>query len=255
MCTVSFIPMKKGVILTSNRDEHISRGIALYPEFYLQNNKKLVYPRDHKAGGTWFISNEHGDTGILLNGANEKHVPQPVYRKSRGLILPEIFQYDSPFEALKQYNLKGIENFTIILWERERLIEAKWDGSMLHVNKPDARKAHIWSSVTLYTGSMISERHRWFNNWLLFQKDISQADILDFHSNTHTHNEEYGLRISRNNKISTTSISSLRLENQQATFYHKDYIQNIESTLNYDLLQVQHSFSPTITDNEIAQNN
>ena len=123
MCTVTFIPLKNGIILTSNRDEHISRGLAQYPEFYLSNNKKLVFPKDSKAGGTWFISNEHGDTGILLNGAFKKHISTPPYRKSRGHILPDIFQSDSPLEALNHYNLKGIENFTIILWEEEKLRE------------------------------------------------------------------------------------------------------------------------------------
>ena len=255
MCTVSYIPTKNGVILTSNRDEHISRGIAQYPEFYLLNNKKLVFPKDSKAGGTWFISNENGDTGVLLNGAFEKHTPLLQYRKSRGHVLPEIFQSDSPFEALKHYNLQGIENFTIILWEEEQLREIKWDGDRLRAKKHDSEQAHIWSSVTLYSREMIAARHDWFNKWLQSRAAITQKDILDFHSNTYSNNKEYGLLISRDNKISTTSITSLGLENPLATFYHKDYIQNIESTLKYDLLQLQHINAPTTTDSEIAQKN
>ncbi len=84
MCTVSFIALTKGAILTSNRDEHVSRSIALYPEIYQANNRKIMFPKDSKAGGTWFISNENGDIGVLLNGAFEKHVPMPPYCKSRG---------------------------------------------------------------------------------------------------------------------------------------------------------------------------
>ena len=41
MYAVSFIPIKNGVILTSNRDEHISRGIAQYPEFHIGIHRKL----------------------------------------------------------------------------------------------------------------------------------------------------------------------------------------------------------------------
>lgn len=255
MCTVSFISTKKGVILTSNRDEHISRGIALYPEFYQLNGKILAYPKDSKAGGTWFISNEKGDAGVLLNGAFEKHIPLPPYRKSRGLVLPELFQYDSAFETLKAYDLTGIENFTIILWEQQQLREIKWDGTKLFVQLHNPKQAHIWSSVTLYSEKMITERHGWFNNWLLSDKIIMQPDILDFHSNTSANNKEYGLRISRDNEISTSSITSISLENQKATFYHKDLIQNIESTLQYDLMQKPTIITSITTESEIAQKN
>ncbi len=255
MCTVSFIPLRKGVILTSNRDEHISRGIAAYPDFYLLNDKKLAFPKDSKAGGTWFISNEHGDAAVLLNGAFEKHIPMPPYRKSRGLVLPELFQSVSPYDALKKYNLSGIENFTIILWEKEQLREIKWNGEKLIGMRWDPLKAHIWSSVTLYNPDMITERHGWFNTWLQSHHDITQKDILNFHGNTNTNNMEYGLRISRSNQISTTSITSLCLENKQATFYHKDFIQNIESTLQFGLAQDNHINSPTITTNENDQKN
>ncbi len=255
MCTVTFIPLKKGNILTSNRDENISRGIALYPEFYQLNDKKLAFPKDIKAGGTWFISNEFGDAGVLLNGAFEKHIPMPPYRKSRGLVLPEIFQTNSPFEALKKYNLAGIENFTIILWEQEQLKEVKCDGKKLFIKDHNPQDAHIWSSVTLYSENMIAERHRWFNEWVQLHTDITQPDILNFHSSTHTTNQEYGLRISRTNQIATSSITSLCLENKEAVFYHHDLIQNIESSLRYSLRNVQLTNSSTITYNDIAQKN
>jgi hypothetical protein len=252
MCTVSFIPLKNGVILTSNRDEHISRGIAQYPEFYMLNGRKLAFPKDTKASGTWFITNENGDTGVLLNGAFEKHVPVPPYRKSRGLVLPELFQETAPYEAMKQYDFSGIENFTIILWEQEQLREIKWDGKTLNTKNYNPRQAHIWSSVTLYDKEMINERHEWFSNWIASQTYISHQNILNFHSNTEAENKEFGLRISRNNNISTTSITSLCIQNQTAHFYHKDYIQHIESTLDYDLLNVHHIISPVITESETA---
>ncbi|HEX9512545.1 MAG TPA: NRDE family protein [Puia sp.] len=255
MCTVSYIPLNKGAILTSNRDEHISREIAIYPDFYVLNGKNLVFPKDAKAGGTWFISNEQGDTGVLLNGAFEKHIPAPGYRKSRGLVLPEIFQWDSPFQALKGYDLSGIENFTIILWEREQLREIKWDGKGLRSRILDPGKAQMWSSVTLYDENMIIERLGWFNDWVQSHEAVTQQDILNFHANTHINNKEYGLRITRDNKISTTSITSLSLDNKKATLYHKDFIQNIESTLEYNLLLIRHITSPTINNSEIVQKN
>lgn len=253
MCTVSYIPLKDGVVLTSNRDEHTSRGIAVYPEFYILNGKKLAFPKDVKAGGTWFITNEKGDAAVLLNGAFEKHIPNPPYRKSRGLVLPDLFQEDSPLEAAKGYDFSGIENFTIILWELGKLCELRWDGKILNHKSLNPKKAHIWSSVTLYDIAMITKRHLWFHDWETSRTQITQKHILHFHSNTQTENKEFGLRISRSNDISTTSITSLCINMQKANFYHYDFILNIESTLHYDLPNAQPISSPLINDNETAQ--
>lgn len=252
MCTVSFVPLEKGVVITSSRDEHIGRGIAADPGFYELKGRRLVYPKDSKAGGTWFISNESGDAAVLLNGAFEKHTAMPPYRKSRGFILPEIFQSNSPVEALKRYNLNGIENFTIILWQQEILHEFKWDGEKLHVKLPDKSRSHIWSSVTLYDEDMIFKRHCWFYDWLKYCNNITQEDIVNFHSNTHVNNREYGLRISRSNQIATCSISSLLLENKKAILYYRDLIQNTESELAYDLMPVRYILTPTFTNSETA---
>jgi hypothetical protein len=255
MCTVSFIPLKKGVILTSSRDEHTGRGPALYPDFYENNGHRLIFPKDRKAGGTWIVSNENGDAAILLNGAFKQHHPMPVYRKSRGLMLLDLFSSDSLYEKLCSYNFSGIENFTLILWHNLVLREIRWDGIKLKERRHDPQLPHIWSSATLYSDTMIEERHGWFRNWIIAQGKITQQDILDFHLNTEPQNKEYGLRISRSNKIFTASVTSICLNGQLANFKHYDLVQGIESTLEYDLKQVQFLVISTTGENEIAQKN
>lgn len=255
MCTVTFIPVSNGVIFTSNRDEHFNRGIALYPEIYQANKRKIIYPKDIKAGGTWFISNENGDIGVLLNGAFERHLPKPPYRKSRGLMLLDVFDAELPYEKLCHYDFSGIENFTLILWQQGLLKEIKWDGIKLKERKHNPGLPHIWSSVTLYSEKMIAERHGWFSSWIYSIRKITQKDVFDFHFNTQNQNKEYGLRISRINKISTTSITSLWLHGQRANLRHYDLVQDIESTLEYDLKQVQNLVIPSTAGNEITQKN
>ncbi|MEO8770825.1 MAG: NRDE family protein [Ferruginibacter sp.] len=245
MCTVTFIPLKNGIILTSNRDEHIERPVALYPEIYILNNKKLVFPKDTKANGTWFISNEEGDVGIILNGAFQKHVHKTSYRKSRGLILPELFQHENAFEEMIRYDFSGIENFTMILWVNKQLREIRWNGSELYIHEHDPNRAYIWSSVTLYSPAMMDERSKWFKEWIKTGNTISQRSIIDFHTNTASTNHEYGLKIKRSNNICTTSITSVYIAVEKTYHYHKDCIQNIESILEYEQLS-QHS---RITDN------
>lgn len=239
MCTVTFIPLGKAAIFTSNRDEHASRGNALPPKVYAVNQVKNIFPKDTKAGGTWFISNENGDVGILLNGAFKKHDPAPPYRKSRGQMLLDVFDTGSPYDRLRGYDFTGIENFTLVLWQESVLWEIRWDGTKLKLRKIDSDLPHIWSSVTLYTPSMIEERHRWFRNWLYGRKKITQRDIFNFHFHAEHGNREYGLRIARDNQISTTSITSLYLSSQQANLRHYDLVRDMEYILEYDLNQLK----------------
>lgn len=221
--------------MTSNRDEHINRANAVYPAFYGYGDKQLVFPKDALKGGTWFISNQMGDIGILLNGAFEKHVSSPPYRKSRGLILPEIFQEESPLRALKQYDLTGIENFTIILWYQKQLWEIKWNGTLIYMVKINPTTSHIWSSVTLYTPKMMAERRQWFDQLYQSGKIQDQHDILDIHTRTQLTNKEYELQIYREDQIRTVSITSLSLDKQRANLIHKDLIQRIDANLSYDI--------------------
>ena len=57
------------IIITSNRDEKIIRPNAIEPKAYHLNNKKVIFPKDNKAGGTWYAIDEHSNVLVLLNGA------------------------------------------------------------------------------------------------------------------------------------------------------------------------------------------
>ena len=68
MCTVTFIPTNQGCIITSNRDEKISREKAISPQEYEIDGKKITFPKDPKEGGTW-IAHTNNKIVVLLNGA------------------------------------------------------------------------------------------------------------------------------------------------------------------------------------------
>lgn len=255
MCTVTFVPIKNGVILTSNRDEQISRGNAAYPEFYYLSGKHLVFPKDRSSGGTWFISNEKGDIGVLLNGAFEKHLSSPPYAGSRGLILPQVFQNDSPLTAIKHYPFTGIENFTIILWQQKELWDIKWNGNLLHMERINPKFSHIWSSITLYSPEMALNRQKWFNEWRQKQSGFDQKDLVDFHTQTQKYNKEYGLQIARNNGIATVSTTSIKLEGQEVSLIHKDMLQTIDISLTYSLSQLAQIYTPVSDHAENIQKN
>lgn len=167
MCTVTYIPVGKSVFITSNRDERSGRAPALYPAVYTGLTGRLLYPKDAQAGGSWFALHERGHILVLLNGAFIRHIPQPPYRKSRGLVLLELTDCLSPLDGFLSMALDGIEPFTLILLEGEKLHECRWDGMVKHHLRVSADQPHIWSSVTLYGPGVSEKRRRWFDEWLL----------------------------------------------------------------------------------------
>src|SRR3954447_19258865 len=128
MCTVTFIPLKDRVILTSNRDEKYSRKQALPPQQFYFNGGTIIYPQDADAGGTWVAINEDGNAAVLLNGAFVKHTPMPPYKKSRGQVLLEVIQTDRPVRSFVRTDLTHIEPFTLVIIDNKGLYECRWDG-------------------------------------------------------------------------------------------------------------------------------
>src|SRR5688500_10833072 len=99
MCTVTFIPSKQGMFLTSNRDEKNLRASAVYPAVYEFSSGKTIFPKDADAGGTWIAVHQNGNAIVLLNGGLFKHIPAPPYRKSRGLIVLDLIDSYEPYQA------------------------------------------------------------------------------------------------------------------------------------------------------------
>ena len=166
MCTVSFINANGKIIITSNRDEQVIRPSALPPKEYIINDKKIIFPKDAKAGGTWFAVNEKGTVLVLLNGADEKHTIQTSYRKSRGLIALDVISKDAPIGFWQEINLENIEPFTLIVYQNTALFQLRWNGISKETVLLDANKNHIWSSSTLYPKVIREERSQWFYDFL-----------------------------------------------------------------------------------------
>jgi hypothetical protein len=222
MCTVTFIPLKHGILLTSNRDEKDLRAAAVYPDVYEFSTGNIIFPKDADAGGTWIAVHQNGNAIVLLNGGLVTHIPAPPYRKSRGLIVLDLIDRNEPYQAFTRLDLENIEPFTSIIWEHGILYECRWDGTMKHTKKPDPSVPHIWSSVTLYTPEVIAKREGWFRNWLAKNQSPSQDDILSFHQFTGDGDTNNDLLMNRNNETFTVSITSVNLERSSAGVCYLD---------------------------------
>ena len=234
MCTVSFVNSNGKIIITSNRDEKVIRPNAIEPRNYLINNKKIIFPKDLKAGGTWYAVDEHSNVLVLLNGADEKHIVSGNYKKSRGLIVLEIIGTESPFETWKTIDLDHIEPFTLVLYENQKLYQLRWNGEEKKVLELDSNLNHIWSSSTLYPAAIREKRASWFSTFLDTTRDaaelsvakpeVTETELFNFHRYTEEKNEEHGLVINRGDMLKTLSITQTVIDKNKVAIHYTDLI-------------------------------
>lgn len=217
MCTVTFVPLSNGVVLSSNRDESIHRGSTLAPAYYQHHHRELIYPRDEKGQGTWIAATKDGTVAVLLNGAWNKHNRKPFYRHSRGLIIPAVLGTDKPFHAIEGYELSDIEPFTLVLFHGKKLNVYRWDEVELNQEELPADKAHCWNSMTLYKPEM-EERNREEIRELC-SRGAGIREIWSFHDR-----KRYERQLpedSMANQIQTISISQVELTGGNIQFHYE----------------------------------
>lgn len=221
MCTVTYIPTKEGCIITSNRDEKINREKALPPNEYNIGGKKIVFPKDPKAGGTWIAHNENKII-VLLNGAKEKHIKKENYRKSRGLIVLELMSSKHTLSFWESIDLTNIEPFTIVVYENKSLFQLQWNEVIKSNEQFNENENHIWSSSTLYSEEVREQRKIWFSNFINSVSCPSSDEILYFHQFTESENKEFGLQINRNDILKTVSITQCEISNNKIEMHYVD---------------------------------
>ncbi len=223
MCTVSYIPQSRNqFILTSNRDESAKRSS---PDIATQSKDEveLLFPRDKGAGGTWIAIANTDRVVCLLNGAFEKHQHQPPYRKSRGIMVLEFFNYPSAHSFFENYEFEGMEPFTMIIIENEQLLEFRWDEKNIHIKELDRHQPHIWSSSTLYNDPIQKKRKKWFTQWQK-ENEFGLDSILHFHKNAGEGNPANDLIMNRNNIVQTVSITSIIKNHRSIELQYHDLI-------------------------------
>jgi hypothetical protein len=198
----------------------------------------LLYPREPKHGGTWISASNDNRLVCLLNGAFQKHKHEPPYRKSRGLVVLEYFDYGNTTQFISNYYFEGIEPFTMVIFDNGKLYDFRWDGSEKHLKELDANLPHIWSSSTLYSDEIKEMRVSWFQNWLNSEMPKNAVEILNFHKTAGANDKENGLIMSRhNNLVCTVSITQVIKSADSFSFSYLDRIIYREIT-NY--LEISH---------------
>lgn len=222
MCTVSFVPAKDGFVFTFNRDE---LPVRYTPHFITQEQlqyKTVYFAKDSKAGGTWFAADSLGNVVMLFNGAFTKHAKQPVYVKSRGVILYEMIAAQDAQQYFGNSCLQGIEPFSVILFENKNLFRLTWDGAEKHVVKLLKEGRYIFSSATLYSDTAQEMRRSWFASYLQLQPQVNSQSVMYFHSKYKSEDRENGLIIEREAGCCTLSISQVVIQDNKLQLKHHD---------------------------------
>lgn len=225
MCTVSFIPTRNHLFITTNRDEYISRKLATPPQHHHSRNKTLLHPTDGNAGGTWVTVCNKGNVGVLLNGAWNNHQRKESYKKSRGIVLLQIMAWDNPVEAFKKYDFDQIEPFTLVIWKNGSLYTCRWDEQEAFVHLSNSLVPCLWSSSTLYKAEVQAKRWKHFSHWFSKHSVPTTEDIIRFHESARYENEELPSP-DHNPQIKTVSITSIQISRQTASVTYCDLLQN-----------------------------
>lgn len=225
MCTVTLNYREDVFILTSNRDEEIARG-TLPPRQYVEDQVRLLYPRDQEAGGTWIGVSDRNRVICLLNGGFEPHKRQPPYRKSRGLVVKDLLKAPDLTQAALRYDYEDIEPFTCVIVDCPEIeiysYELVWDGVNRHFKKLE-RGSNIWSSSLLYSQEVRRDREERFRRFRS-NMDLTAENLLNFHASKGSEKGE-GLIIDRG-FLKTRSITQVLHHNGKLTMYYQDLLED-----------------------------
>ena len=130
--------------MTMNRDESRLR----HEEGVLVSSEDHVYPKDQRAGGSWFGLNSFGLAMGLLNNYQAPHAEGDL--RSRGFLIPQFLQSCRQIEdvvrALRNENISQFNPFHLIITDGEFVQSIDWDRQGLEMSEIQEVSRHIWTS-------------------------------------------------------------------------------------------------------------
>jgi uncharacterized protein with NRDE domain len=234
MCVLTYLPNNTGYVVTSNRDEATARAAAIPPQKYEVNGKQLYFPKDPQGEGTW-LATDGSTTVCLLNGGYKNHVRKLPYRQSRGLVVTDFFDFKSVEEFYNNYLFTGIEPFTLVIFSQDKddIKEIRWTGEQADLHSFDSSVSRIWSSATLYSDKIISERQIWFSEFLKAE-DMSAEKILHFHHFGGKGDEQNDIRMNRAGVLKTVAITQFEVKENSFVINYEDLQAKKFTELSYE---------------------
>lgn len=225
MCTLTYLPTSKGYIFTHNRDERMDRPTSSEFQIRKVNGQNVYFPQDLEAHGSWIAFSDKGVSACLLNGGSTAHIRKAKYRKSRGLVVLESFEYQSILDFHNGYNFENIEPFTLLIHDGNELHKIVHNETATLLERQNLQTENIWSSTTLYTPEVREKRQKWFNHWLDEKPVINPDNIRAFHGNAGDGDTENDLVMSRWGILKTLSLTQISIEEGRCQLLYQDFVQ------------------------------
>tara|TARA_R110002072_G_scaffold48099_1_gene131578 strand:- start:239 stop:949 length:711 start_codon:yes stop_codon:yes gene_type:complete len=233
MCTLSYIPVEQGYIFTHNRDERSDRLSSQNIIGEKVANRKVYFPKDLEANGTWIAHSPKFRSACILNGGEKAYKRRASYPKSRGIMVLESFEANSIEDFYNHYNFKDLEPFTLILKEEAKLsaIVHDEDETQLKIFNPNQKQ--IWSSTKLYSSEVRKKREEWFEAWLKKNPELKPENISAFHQSAGDGNKESDLIMSRWGILKTVSISQIVSIKGGEEFNYWDFVGKAQDSIKF----------------------
>jgi hypothetical protein len=233
MCTLTFIPKEKQIIVTVNRDEAPSRSASEPIVKQYEKHRLWLAPEPISGSSNLIFDIESKRLAVLLNGAFVPHERNPPYRKSRGEVILDSFLFKDLNEMAVTYNFVGIEPFTLVTIQNGVIFELRWDEKLAVSKSVDSQHPVIWSSTMMYRDNWQLERKRWFEDFLIVKTDVSADDMLDFHTNAGASDPHNALNMNRFNFVKTVSTTQIVINEMSSSVLLIDRITGATYQQNY----------------------
>lgn len=184
MCTVSWLHEDSGYQLFCNRDERHTRQRAAPPQLQQRAGVTFIAPVDGDHGGSWIGVNEFGLSLCLLNRYQDETARPLQTPVSRGLLLTELMDSDSPAQVscrIKQHDLTRFQPFTLLaLAPGTPALIVHWTGREL-LNGRSAEAQMPLTSSSYETARVIESRQQQFAELTQQAGQITADLLLNFH--------------------------------------------------------------------------
>jgi hypothetical protein len=200
MCTVTVVPIERGLRMAFNRDERHDRPPAAPPTAHQLLHCTALYPLDPLGGGTWIGVNDHGLLAALLNRTPRPESARPRHLRSRGLIVPAVLDtggLDAALTAAANITVEDYAPFRLLIIAGLRGYVFASDGFHLSCARAKLTRPYLLTSSSLGDHIVAGPRGRLFRRMMNRDPSAWLAAQQQFHDHQWPARREISVRMER----------------------------------------------------------